>query len=229
MNKALFLSIFLVASLTGLSQKADKLKSTPDEKISVKKEYDKDGNLIRFDSLRVFTWSGDSLFRFSPDGGWADFFGQDFPFDRFGKKFPADSLNSFRFPGSFPSFRFFGEDDFFKDFGMEPDSSFLRNFMFMDDTSFFMGPHSSMMLPPGFFAPGPGSFPDIRRFLGKDFKSMFPDEFFNLSPDPGPGEQFISPRQKEEWEKMMRRQQQEQEEFYKRWNQQKPNKKIEKM
>ena len=199
MKKALFISFLLAFSvLPGMAQKSEKQKSSPDEEIKVKREYDKDGNLIRFDSLRVFKWSGDSAF-------------------------------SFQFPEGFPSFRFFGEDDFMKDFGLDKDSSFLRNFMFPDDSSFFMGPHSSMMLPPGFFAPDRKGFSDLEQFFGKDFKPLFPDDFLNLPEKTIPEEEFFSPRQKEEWEKMMRRHQQEQEEFFKKWNQTKPGKKIEKM
>lgn len=227
MKKLLFFSICLFSVLILPAQKTEHLKNSPDEKISVKREYDKDGNLIRFDSLRVSTWSGDSLLHYSPNGGWADFFGQDFPFDRLGREFLGDSLHNFRFPGNFPSFRFFGEDDLSENFGSQADSLFLKNFMFMDDSSLFMGPHSSMMLPPGFF--GPGSFPDLKKFFGENFKSMIPDEFFTLPSEPDHPEQFISPRQKEEWEKMLKRQQQEQEEFFKKWDQPKPGKKTEKM
>jgi hypothetical protein len=230
MKKALFFSFLLaISGLPGLAQKSEKQKSSPDEEIKVRREYDKDGNLIRFDSLRVFKWSGDSLFRFSPDGGWADFFGKEFPFNQFGMDSPGDSLLSFKSPKGFPSFRFFGEDDFLKKFGSDADSSFFRDFMFLDDSSFFIGPHSSLMLPPGFFAPGQQGFRDLEHFFGQDFESLFPDRFFNPPGKDLPEEDLFSPRQREEWEKMMRRHQQEQEEFFKRWNQSKPGKKFEKM
>lgn len=230
MKKVLFLSFLLtIAVLPGMAQQLGKPKNSPDKEIKVKREYDKEGNLIRFDSLSVFKWSGDSLFNFSASDGWADFFGKDFPFDQFGKQFPGDSLLSLQFPKRFPALRFFFEDDLLKSFGAEADSSLFKNFLFLNDSSFFMGPHSSMMLPPGFFAPDQKGFKDLERFFDQDFESLFPDGQFKSPGDERSEEEFISPKQKEEWEKMMRRHQLEQEEFFKKWNPQKPSKKIEKM
>ena len=214
---------------SGHAQKTEKKKNSPDERISVKKEFDKDGNLIRFDSLRVYNWSSDSSFRFPMDEGWADFFGKDFFDDHFDKRFFSDSAFSFGFPKDFGSFRFFDDDDFFKGFGFDTDSSLLRNFMFRNDTSFFKGPHSSMMLPPGFFTPDQDGLEELERYFEKNFRSFSPKGFFGFPEENDSTGIFRHPRQKEEWEKMIQRQQKEQEEFMKKWNPQKPGRKLEKM
>jgi hypothetical protein len=228
-----FVVLFLILALTPFfsqAQKTVKKGNAPDEKITVKREYDKNGNLTRFDSLRVFSWSSDSTFRFPPDGGWQDFFGKEFFDNQFGKNFKGDSAFSFRFPKQPVPFHFFNEEDFFKGFGdVKNDSVFSRNFFFHNDTSFFMGPHSSMMLPPGFIAPDLKGMQDLEKLFREHFKSFSPDEIFNNPFSDEPAGKFMNPQQQDEWDKMMQRQQKEQEEFIKKWNKQQTNKKIEKM
>jgi hypothetical protein len=199
MKKLVILSLILASALFFVqAQKTEKKKNGPDEKITVKREYDKNGNLTRFDSLRVYSWSSDSTFRFPLDGGWQDFFGKEFFDDHFGKNFNGDS-------------------------------AFSGNFFFHNDTSFFMGPHSPMMLPPGFIAPDRKGMQDLEKLFREHFKSFSPDEFFNNTVPDEPFGKFLDPGQQEEWDKMMQRQQKEQEEFMKKWNRQQTNKKIEKM
>ena len=223
------ISLMLV-SFAANAQKTGKKGNAPDEKITVKREYDKDGNLIRFDSLRVFNWSSDSAFQFPLQGGWEDFFGKDYFDNHFQDHFPGDSVFSFRFPSGAMPFRFFDEEDFFKGFGGDlSDSAFSKNFLFHNDTSFFMGPKSSLMLPPGFFSPDREGMKELEKFFDQHFKSLSPDQFHGYPWKEEPQEEFLNPQQREEWEKMMQKQQKEQEEFFKKYIKQKPEKKIEKM
>ncbi len=50
----IFLASFLVCFVTGMAQENDSIKP-PDEKIKVNKEFDKDGNLIRYDSIYSYS------------------------------------------------------------------------------------------------------------------------------------------------------------------------------
>jgi len=127
-------------------------------------------------------------------------------------------------------FRFFDEEDLFKGFGLFPDDTTdTRSYIFHNDTSFFPGPDSAFMLPPGFFAPDMKGLEDLQQYFDKHFKSFSPDEFFNDPDKESPYGKFLDPKQREEWEKLIQKQQQEQEEFYKKWKNQKPAKKTEKM
>ena len=224
----LIAAVLAISTLSAEAQKSGSRKNSPDEKITVKREYDKNGNLTGFDSLRVYSWSSDSSFSFPLNGGWEDFFGKDFFDNNFSGHLWADSIFSFHFPPGMSPFRFFDEEDLFKGFG-DKDSSMVRNFMFHNDTSFFMGPRSSLMLPPGFIVPDHKGMQDLEKYFGQQFRSFDNDKFFGNPGDESPFGQFFSPRQKEEWDKMMERQKKEQEEFFKKWNKQKSEKKTEKM
>jgi hypothetical protein len=231
MNKTVLILCCLVfLAFTAGAQNAGKKKNAPDEKITVKREFDKNGNLIRFDSLRVFSWSSDSAFHLPLQGGWEDFFGKDYFDHHFQDHFMGDSVFSFGFPSGPKPLRFLDEDDFFKGFGFGmQDSAFSKNFLFQNDTSFFMGPNSSLMLPPGFFSPDWKGVKDLEEFFGQHFKSLTPDQFYGNPGNDDSMEKFLNPQQKEEWEKMMKRQQKEQEEFFRKYNKQKPGRKTEKM
>jgi hypothetical protein len=231
MNKTvLLLGALLLLSFVAGAQNAEKKGKAPDEKITVKREYDKNGNLIRFDSLRVFSWSSDSAFQFPLRGGWEDFFGKEYFDNHFQDHFSGDSAFTFRFPSGPKPYRFLDEEDLFKGFGFDKkDSAFSKNFLFHNDTSFFMGPNSSLMLPPGFFSPDWKGMKDLEEFFGQHFKSLSPEEFYGNPENANPLEKFLNPQQQEEWEKMMQRHQKEQEEFLKKYNKQKPEKKIKKM
>ena len=69
--------------ITGLlAQNTDKKQNQPQENSKVTREYDEQGNLIKFDSVYSYSWSGDSTMikHFSPEdmtkmfGGAFDFF-----------------------------------------------------------------------------------------------------------------------------------------------------------
>jgi len=51
------------------AQQTDRKSKSPKEDIKVNREYDENGNLIRFDSLYSYSWSGDTTFlkSFSPE------------------------------------------------------------------------------------------------------------------------------------------------------------------
>lgn len=75
-----FLNIFLITSL--LAQNPDKKQNLPKENSKVTKEYDEKGNLIKFDSLYTYSWSGGDttmLKSFSPKD-FPEVFGNDFGF-----------------------------------------------------------------------------------------------------------------------------------------------------
>jgi hypothetical protein len=111
----IFLSIALCFSINLRAQKNDQKPNSPKEDIKVSREYDEHGNLIKFDSVYSYNWSGDSTLMksFSPEN---------FP-DLFGNHF-----------GNFPDSAFFG-DSFFGGFdpfmgivGGTPDSTLMKKF-----------------------------------------------------------------------------------------------------
>jgi hypothetical protein len=127
-------------------------------------------------------------------------------------------------------FGFPGHNRLFENFYNEPDdSAFFNNFLFHTDTSLFMGPNSSFLLPPGFFIPDMKGLNDLEEFLEDHFRS------FSQEDDPegvdrnAPFRRFIDPGQQEEWEKLMQKQQEELREFNKKWEKQNKTKGIEKM
>jgi hypothetical protein len=219
--------VFLTVS--AVAQIADPKKKAPEEKITVKKEYDENGNLIGFDSLRIWSWSGDSALRFQFDSGWEKFFGHGSPDEDFGFPFQTDSL----FPDMpFSKFHFGVPEHnrLFGNFYNEPDdSAFFKNFLFHTDTSFFMGPNSSFLLPPGFFIPDMKGLNDLEEFLEDHFRSLLPANDPNGSDQDAPFRRFIDPGQQEEWEKLMQKQQEELKEFNKKWEKQNKAKGTEKM
>ena len=86
--------------LTMMAQKSKSSHASPKEDIQVNREYDENGNLIKFDSVYSYSWSGDTTllksispeifsklfddqFNFSSDSTFFD----NFFFDRFDKSF----------------------------------------------------------------------------------------------------------------------------------------------
>lgn len=57
---AIFLSLLIGFQLTLFAQKSKSEKTTPKEDIRVNREYDENGNLIKFDSIYSYSWSGDT-------------------------------------------------------------------------------------------------------------------------------------------------------------------------
>ncbi|PKQ66092.1 hypothetical protein BZG01_12075 [Labilibaculum manganireducens] len=71
-TKYVFFVLILLFSLSGFPQNNNK-KTKPNEDIKVNKEFDKDGNLIRYDSTYVYTWSSDSCQQITPDSAFHNF------------------------------------------------------------------------------------------------------------------------------------------------------------
>jgi len=219
----------LLCSIPASAQKKEINTSPPEEKVTVRREYDEQGNLLRFDSLRVFRWSTDSLLNLRPGEGWEKFFPRDFFSQMPGHPFSGDSLFVFPAPFDRLPFSFFHEDELFPGFGNLPGDS-ARNFIFHNDTSFFMGPHSSFMLPPGFFIPGQEGIDDIRELLEHHFKSFDFGEFPpGLGEPPAPFQRFLDPDQQKEWEELIKKQEKEMQEFRDKWEKKKPTPGLEKM
>jgi hypothetical protein len=64
--KIILTVLILFVSYAGFSQSQNN-KNNPKKDIKVNRKYDKNGNLIRYDSTYVYTWSSDSLHQFMPD------------------------------------------------------------------------------------------------------------------------------------------------------------------
>lgn len=62
--KSILSVLILLFSLSGFSQNKD---------VKVNKEYDEDGNLIRYDSTYVYSWSSDSTYHFPSDSSFFNF------------------------------------------------------------------------------------------------------------------------------------------------------------
>lgn len=124
----------IVTLLPALSFGQENKKSSPDEKISVQKDFDEDGNLIRYDSTYTFQWFSDSIPNLDFMLKFQESFGSSFPFGGF-------SLNDSLFQGfSLPEFEnFFNGSSFFESLGFPIDSMFAGAFPFGSDlfSSFF--------------------------------------------------------------------------------------------
>lgn len=141
-----FLFMTMCLMLNSVAQETDKKAITPKENSKVTREYDENGNLIRFDSVYTYSWSGDTTllpslspenfpdpfgnyFRFSPDSalagnpffdGFEQFFGQPFRGEQDSalmKKFGIHPpLHYFQFYGDSLSMNFPDFGDFFNNF-----------------------------------------------------------------------------------------------------------------
>jgi hypothetical protein len=209
-----FIAVVIVFAIAAAAQTRVENNRKPDERIIVNKEFDEQGNLLRYDSTYSFQWFSDTTFSFPDFGGWETFFNK-------GKSFPNLFNDSTLF--EIPFFKNFPKD-FFDDsrqsfqyrFGL-PDSSFFRNFSFQMDTTLFMGPDSSFLLPPGFFIPDMKSLRDIFRELQEMPENSDPfSRFFLNQPSPR-FERFIDKDKREELEILMEKHRREMEELYRKW------------
>jgi len=206
-----FLTLLALCVLPLISQ-AQKEKDTfpeqPDEQISVHREYDENGNLIRYDSTYTFEWHGDTMMvfphgrdPFSPPGLFAD------PDDLI-RHFFSDSVARFDPFNDLWEQEFFREhqkffehfddplfqDRFFELFTDHPDS--LNRFYWKDST--FWQPRMYSDFP----------FNGFRNFM-EEFYRSFPDRELQF---------FENEKQQQEWEEIIKKYQQEIEEFNKKWN-----------
>jgi hypothetical protein len=235
MKKYLSLIAASVLTIAAIAQSQTK----PGEEIIINKEFDEQGNLLRYDSTYTFMWQSDTTFRFPGFEEWEDIFQNQSPWhDLFSGDLFADStLTEMPFFRDFPP-HFFEDDQsphpFRFDFGF-PDSARFRNFSFQMDTTFFMGPDSSFLLPPGFFMPnmnslrellkefrsGPGSEVPFSRFFWQ------PPHGFHSEPPRGgevPPGKFPDVEKRREWEKLMEKHRREMEELFRKWEKSEQNK-----
>lgn len=182
---------------------AQKNQSKPEEKTFVNKEFDEDGNLIKYDSTFVWSWSGDSAFQF------------EFPKNEFfeGKNFPgfeemfADSAFANQFNHQFFGLEPFNNEEFFKQFEHQfPDSAFSGQFEFFGD--------SANVFP---FDLGNG-FSD--EFFSNDFEQLHKELRRQLGEMDSKMPRFESDEQRKVWEELLQKQQKEKEELLKKWEHQ---------
>lgn len=111
-------------------------KNLPKKNIDVKREYDKDGNLIRYDSTYVYSWSSDSTYHFMPDSVFLNFSDihemRKEMQERMQHFFKRDTSVNKSFHHPFFSDDFFDKDFFDKDFF---DPQFNRKNFFYRDSS----------------------------------------------------------------------------------------------
>lgn len=126
LERSFLLILILLLSIPSFSQN-QKTKKQPNENVKVNKEYDEEGNLIRYDSTYVYTWSSDSSMQLHPDS--SIFVQPDFDMI---KKQMQEHMNSFFKTDSISGNHFgypFDLDEFF-------DDEFLdRHFFYHDSIS----------------------------------------------------------------------------------------------
>ena len=178
------------------SANAQQEQAKPEEKTIVNKEFDENGNLIKYDSTFVWSWSGDSAFQF------------DFPMNDFfaGKNFPGFDEMFSDSVFTHPNFNFgqFNNEEFFEQFGQQfPDSAFSKHFEFFNDSSFVFP-----------FDFGAGFDND---FFSKDFEQLHEQLQRQLGDMNFGVPHFESEEQEKAWQELLQKQQKEKEELLKKW------------
>lgn len=192
--------LFIAAVLIFFAGQIFAQDTIPEEQIIVNKKYDKQGNLIQYDSTYVHQWSftGDSTIQLAfPDDNFLS--GDEF-LDM--EKFFREFMKGNNIPGGkFTPF----DDDFFKHFdSVTPDSTMNGQFFAHRDTSFFCIPGDSLNSMPHGFMPDTD---EIMQEIHEHFKNLP----HNIAP------RFKSEEQQKEWEQLMEKQRQEMEEFREKW------------
>lgn len=196
--KRLLLTALVLITVITIAQAQEK-KVIPEEKTIVNKEFDEDGNLIKYDSTFVWSWSGDSAFRFEfPMNGF--FSGKDIPgFD----ESMMDSVFSGQLNHNLFSFKPFESDQFFKQFQQQfPDSALSQRFEFFSDSAYVF---------PFDFG---NSFRD--EFFSKDFDAMHEKLLQQLDHLNFDKPIFKFEEQEKAWQELMEKQKIEREEMKKR-------------
>lgn len=177
-----FLNLCLIVSL--LAQNPVKKQILPKENSKVTKEYDEKGNLIKFDSVYTYSWSGDSTFQksFSP---------KDFP-DMFGEDFGFFADSAFKGNSSFGDF----DRMFDHPFNGSRDSIFMNQFDPFQHLKDFNYPNDSILL----------NFDDI-------FGQIRPNKNDSISPKSPRNSHGLQPKTMEEMMQMLQLKMQEMEEY----------------
>ncbi|NOU59381.1 hypothetical protein [Marinifilum caeruleilacunae] len=128
-NKLLLAIGILLISTTAFCQNTEN-HTIPKKDIKVNKEYDEDGNLIRYDSTYVYSWSSDSTHHFFSDSAFLNKMDMSRMHKRMQEQlsrfFGPDSLRKQNNRHPFFSDDFFKDDFFDRDFF--DSSMFPRNF-----------------------------------------------------------------------------------------------------
>lgn len=181
------LAMGICLALSGFAQKENPKKNMPKEDIKVNREYDEQGNLIRFDSTYTYNWSSDSTL-----------------LNQLDKNHFFENRLKFSNDSSFWDNSFFSEFDqmFFSPFDSKSDSVMMRKFGHNQFHSFQFD-HDSVM-------PNLKDFDDLFGFHNLEK----PD---SSSVKSGKKQLHASQSQMEEMMKMMQRQMQEMKEFQKKF------------
>jgi hypothetical protein len=182
--------LLLVFQMVALAQESPATKNLPKEDIRVNKEFDENGNLIKFDSTYVYQWSSDSLFanQMIPEGF---------------KHFFDDKFSLFN-DSTFFDDSFFGDFDdlFFNPFDMQRDSVMKKKFGQDPFRSFHFKSDSIQAYPKGF-----------DEFFGQ----MLPHKSDSIQPKAPKSPFSAAPRSIDDMMKMMQRHMQEMEEMQHRF------------
>jgi hypothetical protein len=182
---ALFSFMTMCLILYSLAQKPNQKSKSPVENSTVKREYDENGNLIRFDSTYTYSWSGDTTLMksFSPEN-FPD------PFDNHFGLFQDSIFSGHSFFDEFDHFfaqPFSGKQDsvWMKRFGIHPefhkfqfpgDSLAMNHHGFDNFFEFFLNnPNDSThtkALKKGQQIPGPKSMDEMMKMLHEQMKAM---------------------------------------------------------
>lgn len=181
----LFLAMILCLTLGSKAQKTDQKPNSPNEKSTVKREYDDKGNLIRFDSTYTYSSSGDTTLTKSLTPEKVQKF--------FSEHFGSSTDSSFfknSLPDGFEQFfsnSFDGKQDsvLMKKFGIYPDSLALS----MKDFDGFFSPFTEnkndsvlSKLPKGKSGiSSPKSMDEMMKMIQKHMQEMEKDQqkYFN--------------------------------------------------
>ncbi len=208
----IFLSVLLTSGI--FAQKVDKLPKNPDEKITINKEYDENGNLIGYDSTYVHTWSSDTSMVFPFQGGDLFSFKGGFPnLDKFMQQFFSDPFSGEPYSGM--------DDNMMKPFRKHfSDSLLIRHSPFAGD-SIQGDPFSGFWFKNDPFG---GMDKNFGKEIEKMRKQMEKSNQWFAFPDSVPGnhfyyfnEPFQNEEQMKEYKALQEKQRKEMEKFRKKW------------
>jgi len=200
-----FVFLMLIILLAGgiaysQSDKTKKKKNSPQEKVTVNKKYDENGNMVSFDSTYVYSWSGDSTMNGIPDSiNIPDFFNWKGNFSSNDSVFMGDPFSDFGFDND-------DIESFFDHFSdMFPDSLRQRLYSYKNDSTFhFYGDSLG-----SFSFNGDGRMPDFQWHLKNDSSAV---KLFSE-----PGEFFPNDSIWEKHRELIEKQMKEMEEFQKKF------------
>lgn len=196
--KKLLLTAQVLMTVYGITQAQEK-QAIPEEKTIVNKEFDEDGNLIKYDSTFVWSWSGDSAFQFEfPMNGF--FSGKDIPgFD----ESILDSVFSNQFSNHFFNFEPFANDEFFSQFQQQfSDSAFSQQFEFFGDSASVFPFDAERLF--------------LDKFFSKDFDAMHEKLLEQLNGMNSENPEFKSKEEEKAWNELLEKQKTERQEMKKR-------------